>query len=227
MSDLGMIVTLTEPLLGVLLIGLFLNSLSRVRSETTREEDEQKEQDRYDAAQMAKLNGHFNLINPLIKTYQRSVGRITSPFMSGDSWEYKSDFKFSDMKDLFVITGYVDRNHTESAAQFYFKSLSPLQSELSDLIKLVDLRLFPKLERSCLFFVEEGSSSDVSEVILGAEKTDLAAIVKKSLEEHEGEPIYLDSNLMNSYVTLYRQIKSQMELIEIIKAEVELIMSEG
>lgn len=229
-GDLGRFVSSSESILGVVLIGLFLNSLSRVRSETTRAEDIEKEQKSYRDTQVAKLNGHFSIIRPIIEIYQRSVIRITSPLVGGPH-EYNADFAISDMKDLFGPSVDATRNFHEPAVRFYFDSLDRLHSELSDLIKSVDLRLFPELETSCISFIQAGVSLDFSEPILGAVNTrvgdeSMADLIKRLLEKFEGEPV-LDQvpPMLTPYVALYRQIQCQMEFIEIFKKELERGMS--
>lgn len=227
-SDLGMIVTLSEPLFGVLFIGLFLNSLSRVRSETTRKEEIEKEKKSYRDAQVAKLIGHFRLIHPILEIFQQSVARITSPLVGGP-YEYNPDFKLSDMKDLYHPSFFATRNMLDTAVKFYFDSFGDLKPEISDLIKLLDLRLFPELERSCLSFMQAGSPNYSESILVTVNMNvggkPMTEFIKEELEKHDGEPEIVQGSPLNPYVEFYRQIKSQMESIEIIKTEAERITS--
>lgn len=223
-GDLGYSIAASEAVLGVVLIGLFLNSLSRVRSEITRNEEIENERKAYKEAQISKLNGHFNLIEPLIEKYQLSVIQITSP-LSARKTEYNPDFTLNDMRDLYGPTLLMTQNHHEPAVNYYFSALNRLNSEIADMVKNVDLRLFPTLEKQCLSFVEAFHSFDFSEAIRGAVNSQLGDkpmkdFVKEVIGKHEGEPTYRESNMLNAYVALYHQIKNQMVLIEQLKSEV-------
>ena len=230
-GDLGFSIAASEAVLGVVLIGLFLNSLSRVRSELTRSEEIEKEKRAYKEAQISKLNGHFNLIEPLIEKYRLGVIQITSP-LSARNTEYNPDFTLKDMRDLYGPTLLMTQNHQEPAVNYYFSALNHLSSEIADMVKSVDLRLFPELEKQCLFFIQTFHSFDFSDAIRGAvnlrvgDKT-MKDFVKEMLEKNEGEPTYKKSNMLNAYVALYHQIKNQMAVIEQLKNEVRGIRTEG
>lgn len=151
-DDLGRVIAATESVLGITLIGLFLNALSRVRGESSRNEETLKEEKAYRESEIAKLNGFYNLIKPLAVKYKSSVVQITSPIKSRMQ-EYNPDFTLNDMMDLYKPSMLLTQNHHEPAVKYYFSSLIPLGNEISDLIKSVDLRLFPELEKYCLSFI--------------------------------------------------------------------------
>ena len=165
-NDLGRVIAATESVLGITLIGLFLNALSRVRGETSRNEEILKEERTYREGEIAKLNGFYNLIRPLAGKYKLATVQITSPIKSRKH-EYNPDFTLNDMMDLYKSSMLMTQNHHEPAVKHYFSSLSLLSVEISDLIKNVDLRLFPELEKRCLSFVGGVHSFDFSDAILG------------------------------------------------------------
>ncbi len=227
-NDLGRVIAASESVLGITLIGLFLNALSRVRGETSRNEEVEKEKNAYREGEIAKLNGFYNLIRPLAEKYKLSVVQITNPIKSRTQ-EYSPDFTLNDMMDLYRPSRLMTQNHHEPAVKYYFSSLTALNSEVSDLIKNVDLRLFPKLERHCLSFVGAVHSFDFSDAILGAVTSTLGDkkmtdFVSEMLEKHEGEVKFVQSNIINGYVALYHQIKLQMELLELIDNEISEIV---
>jgi len=222
-NDLGRVVAATESVLGITLIGLFLNALSRVRGETSRNEEIEKEKRSYREAERAKLNGFYNLICPLIGKYRLSVVQVTSPLKSRNR-EYNPDFTLSDMMDLYRPSLLMTQSHNEPAVKYYFASLELLSGEIIDLIKNVDMRLFPELEKQCLSFVGAVHSFDFSGAILGAANLKvgdkkMTDFIKEMLESHEGEVKFLESNMINGYVALYHQIKLQMGLLDQMDAE--------
>jgi len=227
-NDLGRVIAATESVLGITLIGLFLNALSRVRGETSRNEEILKEERTYREGEIAKLNGFYNLIRPLVGKYKLATIQITSPLKSRKQ-DYNPDFTLNDMMDLYKPSMLMTQNHHEPAVKYYFSSLSLLSIEFSDLIKNVDLRLFPELEKNCLSFVGGVHSFDFSDAILGAVSSRLGDkkmtdFVSEMLEKHEGEVKFLKSNMINGYVALYYQIKLLMGLLDLIDNEISNIV---
>lgn len=222
-NDTGRIIAGIESVLGITLIGLFLNSLSRVRSETTRAEEIEKEQKNYHKSQVIKLHAHYHLINPLIKKHISSIIQITSP-LKNRSTIYNPDFTLSDMKDLYSGSLLMTQSHSEPVIKHYFVSLNNLNNELIELIKMVDLKLFPELEQLCLDFVFAYYDFDFSDAVLGIINTNFGDqpgkdFIQSMLENYEGEPKYRKSNIINGYVALYYQIKIHMTLLKTIQVE--------
>ncbi|MGB5122381.1 MAG: potassium channel family protein [Vibrio fluvialis] len=227
-DDLGRVIAATESVLGITLIGLFLNALSRVRGENSRNEEIMKEEKAYRESEVAKLNGFYNLIKPLAGKYKLSVVQVTSPIKSRTQ-EYNPYFTLNDMMDLYKPSMLLTQNHNEPAIKYYFSSLTLLGNEITDLIKSVDLRLFPELEKYCLSFVDGVHSFDFSDAILGAVNSNLGGkkvtdFVSEVLEKHEGEVEFKPSNMINGYVALYHQIKLHMGLLELIDKEIDNII---
>lgn len=222
-NDIGRLISASESVLGIIIIGLFLNSLSRKRSEDTRTEELQKEKQIYEKAQISKLHGHFNLINQLSVKHTLSVIQITSP-LKDRSEIYNPNFTINDMKDLYFGSLLMTQSHNEPAIKHYFISLDNLNNEIIELIKMVDLKLFPELETICLSFISAYYEFDFSDSILGVVNTRMGDkpmkdFVKDLLENHKGEPKYMNSNMINGYVALLYQIKIHMELIEKMQNE--------
>lgn len=229
-NDSGKIITASESILGIVFIGLFLNALSHARSETSRNEQIEKEKNSYLETQNAKLYGHYSLVRPLINKYKSAVIQVTSP-LGNRSTEYNPDFTLNDMKDLHGPILLMTQSHNESPAKFYFDSLKELASELSDMVKSVDLRHFPSLGENCLEFLSAVHTLDFSEAILDVKNTTMggkpqANFIHKLLEEHTGEVEYLKHNTINGYVALYHQIKLQMPLVNQIDIHIKSIISE-
>lgn len=228
-NNLGRIIAATESVLGITLIGLFLNALSRVRGETSRTEEIEKEKKSYHNAETAKLSGFYNLITPLSEKYRLSVVQITNSSNS-KSPEYDPKFTLNDMMDLYEPSRLLTQDFTKPSVEYYFTSMELLNGEIVDLIKNVDMRLFPKLEEHCLLFVKAVHSFDFSGYILGAvvlrvgnEK--MTQLVKKTLENYEGEVEFSESpSMINAYIALHHQIKLQMGLLEKIDIELRKVI---
>lgn len=229
-NDLGRVLASLEAVMGVTIIGLFITSLSRTRAEAYRNEEINKERRVYLESEIAKLNGHYNLILPLAEKYKQSVIQITSPVESRTE-HYNPDFSLNDMRDLYRSSMLMTQDYHQPAVNYYFSSLKILNTEISDLIKSVDLRLFPEIERDCLSFVDTVHSFDFSDAILGAIDTKvgdrkMTTYVSEMLEKHEGEVNFKESNIINGYVALYQQIKLLMRLLNSIDSGIKGIIND-
>lgn len=217
-SDIGRALAATESVFGIILIGLFLNALSQVRSEVARNEEKEEENRRYKESQLARLHGYFSLIEPLTKSYNRAVIQVTTPLKARRN-HYNPEFQLKDMADLYRPSISPAHDITKPAIEHYFNSLFALQTELSDLIKGVDLRLFPDIEMCCLEFISNINSFDFSGAILGAAHTrlgekEMSELAHEMLVNHEGEASFVKGHMINGYVALYHQIKLQIKVVE-------------
>ena len=96
----GQVATASEALLGVILIGLFLNSVANARGDAVRAEQEEKENRLLIRSQRARLNGHYRFIQPTIERYKLSVTGIVCP--GGKPFQpYSPDFRVNDMKNMY------------------------------------------------------------------------------------------------------------------------------
>ena len=226
LGQAGQLVTASEALLGVVSIGLFLNAIASARSDTVRAEQAEKERKTLEADQRARLNGHYRLIQPIVKKYRLSVIEITHP-VTEPSEQYNPDFKLNDMKDMYQPTRLSKSPLLRSAIIGYFEVSDNLYEEISDLIKRVDLRHFPEIEQLCLQICQVISEFDYSGKILSALNTrtggrSAAEDARDMLEQYEGDCLpHSRANVLNGYIFLYHQIKLIMECLSRFEVEVE------
>lgn len=227
-SDVGKLLCASESLIGIVLIGLFLNALSRKHSESIREEEASRERERYRQAEIAKLHGHFRLIAPIIEKHKANVVQVSSPIVAGKERKYDPDFTLKDMKDLYKGGMLMSQSHSEPAIKHYFSSLELLTDRLCHLITGVDLRLFPSLEQKCQLFAQARHSLDYSSALLAVPGTRLGEqsmqmFVEDILSKHDGAAEFQHSNVINWFVALHNQIKAQMALIDGIANDIKEI----
>lgn len=225
----GKIISASEAVIGISLIGLFLNALSTAKNEASIAEERANNLIIYKETQKSKLNGAYKLAVPLINRHKRITARVTSP-LENMRTAYNPKFTLSDMRDLHAPTCLISLGKDEPAVNKYFNSLDELNASISELIKIVDLRVFPELEQHCHNFIAAVNKLDSSQVIssnqgLADGTGPMVETVTRTLNEHEGEPKHVGSpgNLINIYVTLYHQIIFTMLLLDLIAKEMQEI----
>lgn len=222
-GEIGQLLSASESLLGIVLIGLFLNAVAGARNEAIQKAQEEKEKRIYRESQRTRLNGHFKLIAPLIALYRASVVQVSQPIDAG-SKEYDPDFRLNDMKDLYKPTRLLRESYLQPAIFGYFQTIETLHKEICDLVKNVDLRCFPDIECHSLNLVSVITGFDYSGAILSARDTTagdrkMADVASDMLENYDGDYSFQGSSILDGYLALYYQIKSVMtELTKLEKA---------
>lgn len=218
-SSWAQITAASESLLGIILIGLFLNALSIQHSQ----EIEQKELEKQEKENVRITKERFISFERLLlirfQRYQEYSIPLTVAIGSGNRSEINRNFQFNDMKDLFKTTLRLTDNNFKPAVSYYFESLFDLTRTLEDLVKLGYASKWPEMENLCLDFCQLSKSLDFSESILNQPNTKYgnnkaSEHDAKSIENHVGKVEFLPSNSMNQYVALYMLLNASFKFID-------------
>jgi len=218
-SSWAQIAAASESLLGIILIGLFLNALSIQHSQEIEQKQLTKQEKENTRVAKERFISFERLLLVRIQRYQEYSIPLTVPIGSGDRSVINRNFKFNDMKDLFKTTLRLTDNLFKPAVSYYFESLFELTRTLEDLVKLGYASKWPELESLCLDFCLLSKSLDYSEGILNQPNTkygnkNASEEDVSSIENHTGEVEFTDSNDMNRYVALYYLLKASFDFID-------------
>ncbi|HDZ31603.1 MAG TPA: two pore domain potassium channel family protein [Pseudoalteromonas sp.] len=217
-SSWAQIAAASESLLGIILIGLFLNALSIQHSQEIEQKELKKQEKENAWVAKERFISFERLLLMRIQRYQEYSIPLTVP-ISGDRSEINRNFKFNDMKDLFKTTLRLTDNNFKPAVSYYFDSLFEFTRTLEDLVKLGYASKWPEMENLCLDFCQLSKSLDFSESILNQPNTrygnkNASEEDAKSLENHTGKVEFLNSNGMNQYVALYMLLNASFKFID-------------
>ena len=222
-NDLGKIIALTESILGITVIGLFLNSLSSNQNKIEKDNDTEREKKQYFNTQGIKIKNNFKLLNFYIETYKENILELTIDKVTSDSI-YNKNFSFSELclekkskltKDLPII---IDYN----------KALEKIVNEFSDFIKNTDLELFPEINDNILLFIKETNTrmstkeygSKLSLGLMNDENNEIVNYVKNYTNNSKS----IIPEKMKIYINLLKQIKLLINLLETINKNVNSIV---
>ncbi|OCH18933.1 hypothetical protein A6E05_00865 [Aliivibrio sp. 1S165] len=217
-SSWAQIAAASESLLGIMLIGLFLNALSIQHSQEIEQKELEKQEKENARVAKERFISFERLLLIRIQRYQEYSIPLTVP-IGGDRSEINRNFKFNDMKDLFKTTLKLADNNFKPAVSYYFESLFDLTRTLEDLVKLGYASKWPEMESLCIDFCQLSKSLDFSESILNQPKTrygdnDASEEDASSIENHTGKVEFRHSNGMNQYVALYMLLNASFKFIE-------------
>lgn len=227
----------TESVLGIMTIGLFLNALAHRQSEKSNEEQEQKEKQRRLQETIEKLRNHHTLISIKIRAFEFRCIPITNRVIVKTTQGYAPrptkinlNFKFNDMRDLYLNSGNNSDDMFKPAIEYYFEAEKELVSELTELVRNVNLHFWPILNLECENFIEKNNKFDFSSYIISQKNIDSggtpAIISASKMIENYNEPIEFKNgcNSINPYIALYYGIKHNLGFIENYKKTVSEIL---
>lgn len=216
---ISQILAASESILGITLIGLFLNSLSHQHGLEVQEFEKKKQLETEEKHAKDRFTAFNQIIDAKIDRYFTYIIPVTTPISNRKNQTINENFHFSDMQDLFKTTLRMTDHHFTPAIEYYFKSLNELATSLEDLVKHGYAQHWPALEKLCLEFIYSSKNLDFSDHILNQPNTRFgekkgsesdAEMIKK----HEGEVKFLPSNAINAYVALYFQIHSGFDFVK-------------
>ena len=207
-----------EAILGIVLIGLFLNALShRISYRATKKEKEVQLQKDIEK-QRDKFTNFNKLVNQSINRHYKYI-EIISNTKDVENPKANKNFPFNNLQDLYKPTLQLTDNLLGTTVELYYESQRNLIEKLENLVALGFLQNWQELEKLCLDFIIYLKNNDFSDFILNQKNskigdTKYTEYISKMIKEYEGEVKPLGSNLLTPYVVLYYQIKQSIEFIE-------------
>ena len=173
-GTLSQILTASESVLGIVLIGLFLNTLSHQQAEEVKENEKQAQLKRDKKQDINRLLAFSKLMNITIDNYLIYSLPIIQPRTKRKT--YKHDpidtfldikFTFNDLHDLFEPSYRLTHEIGLPAIVRYFEAIKLLQSSIEDMIKLGYLQTWEDFEKKAIHFVKICTEYAHSRYILG------------------------------------------------------------
>ena len=208
-----------EAILGIVLIGAFLNTLSHNISyrATQKEKEAQKEKDLI-FAKNRFLN--FNkIVEQKIERYYSYIVSLTKGKDENGVLEANKNFSFNDLYDLYEPSLRMSDSFFTPKIDFYYESQKELLKTLEELISFGYIENWQELEKTCLDFIVKVKNNDYSDTIVNQKNTTSGGekytdTVSKSIKDYTGEVKPLGSHVLTPYIFLYYQIKDSMDFVE-------------
>lgn len=225
--DITKFLASSEAILGIVLVGLFLNSLShRISYRATKKEKEVQLQKDIEK-QRDKFTNFNKLVNQSINRHYKYIA-IISNTKDVENPKANKNFPFNNLQDLYKPTLQLTDNLLGTTVELYYESQRNLIEKLENLVSLGFLENWKELEDLCLEYILNIKNSDVSNFILAQQNTfakdeKLSDFASKMIKNHTGEVKPENGNLITPYIYLYYQIKESIEFVEKYKELAEQI----
>ena len=213
-----------ESLLGIFIIGFFLNDVAMSQAKAlNRKEREKEEKHKRDTA-IRKIHLWQSELEPVITIYLAVAYEVITP---EDKRNYPENylthsfrFNFCDMYDLYGHSHFMVNDFYEPVIAIYFRNEDKLYEAIDSFVSNVDLYYWPELEKAVYHLMRLHKGFHFKDAIMKNHNnlfkgdSSLKDALIKMIKETEGEPQYKESNLINSYVDLYFTLKDSISTIQ-------------
>jgi hypothetical protein len=223
-TSTGKLIVITQVVLGVTFWGLFLNALSREHSDFMNDLEKIHQKSNYKRKEKGRLRGHWNLMEPHINKYLVALNLLI-----GTAKENKlnTDFTLKDLNRFDDLVALTTHNINVTKIEYYYEQLNNISSQITTLIQEVDLQLFPQLEQYCINFVKATYEFDHSGFLIQIVKSEKSSIepLRGLIATYDGAMEYQENSILNPFISLYKQLKIQISLIDKIGNNIESLNS--
>jgi len=241
-----------EALLGIVTIGLFLNSLSYAISSAAQRSEKIVQEQAQHFAEVARLRSFASIVSIYLNRYRRYAYFVTTPMQNRPGSQTittennkieppkfdtskelgisaRTDFTFNDLRDLFKSSLLLSDDHSRSTISYYFSAQDDLLTAVRNLMLGVDLSKWPELAQVCRDLIETSIALDWRGAILKWENTNLGGepgtkFIEKMITEWQGEVKFQPSNIINAFVALDMLIRNNLSTLEKYEACVDTAM---
>lgn len=218
------ILVCSESLLGIFIIGFFLNDVAMSQAKAlNRKEREKDEKQKRDSA-IRKIRLWQSELEPVITIYLAVAYEVITP---EDKRNYPENylthgfrFNFCDMYNLYGHSHFMANDFYEPVIAIYFRNEDKLYEALYSFVSNADLNYWPELEKEVYHLMRLHHGFHFKDAIMKNHNnlfkgdSSLKDMLINMIKETEGEPQYKDSNLFNSYVDLYFTLKDSIGTIQ-------------
>lgn len=227
----GRYLVATEAILGILVIGFFLNDIAM--RQTIRLDKEAKENEERKKRESAdtRLELYFKELKPVFERYFRGVYEVITPMSERrypeDFLHHTYHFQFKDLHELYGQSLMMNNEFSEPIVSIHLRDQDVIYQELKEFVTNADLGYWPELEEAIFYFFKRHHEFQFKEVILNnglrpmGGELKLKDMLSNMIKETEGEPEYKESNLINAYVAFYYFLKDNIVTLQSIYAILE------
>jgi hypothetical protein len=234
-SNFGMLLIILEAIFGVVLIGLFLNSLWQ--SYAARIEEHQSEilNAKIKSENLQRLAIYSGYLFAIIADYKLAFFELTTPLKARSQiQEPDPKFKFSDMQDMYGISILTANGFFKPVIRTYYEKQDTLVDELKYLMANFNLHEYRMLYFAVVSFLIATKRMDVRGALFSYEQINsgtekMKETLKKMISEHDECPDLekYKSNVITPAIVLFLTLKSQINELLLIEKQLRQIVPHG
>lgn len=224
-----------EVLLGVFMVGFYLNEVSREQADEVNRQSEERNTKERKSIALARLVQNRPLIIPKIDQYILACYEVVTPQDKRKFEEIQTGFevKYNNMYDLYGHSFLMTNPFNKPLIDCFFERMHSLETELRFALSNNDLSHWTEMRDSFFDLVAKLSTFEYEQAILHAEKQyvggdksnpeKITDYISKVIRESEAAPEFSPSNMFNAYRALYDLICDSLTLTINLKRQLNNI----
>lgn len=212
-----------ESVVGILIIGFFLNDVAMNQAKIFDEQNRRKEEEIKRSLIVRKVKLWRSQLDTVVNNYLAGAYEVITPLdkrkFPNDFVNYDYEFQFCDMHDMYEASLLMINSFKEPVVIAYFKKEEKLFESLKLFVTDLSLSYWPELEKTIYQFLTNYNSFQYRDVIdknrniSFGDKT-MVTMVVDMIKGTKEEPKYLPSNVINAYVSLYYALKTNIGVVK-------------
>ena len=227
-SNFGKVITGGEAFIGIIIIGLFLNSLWQSYTQRISEKQELLLRKQQKERSLNRIRIYHTFLRTIFSSFKLSIAELTTPLANRHDSKFaiNPNFKFSDLKSMYMFSLILVRGFKKTVLELYFENEAELIRELKYFLANFDIYEFPKLHQSIVQFLALSKELESREALLSyltmqVGTRTMAKMAEEMIQGHEECPDLgkHSSGILTPVILLYQSLKRQIELINVIEEE--------
>lgn len=224
----GRLLVCLEAIIGVIIVGLFLNAISARQAAKVHQKEVELENDRRFIDMHGKLRQNYLLLSSLIERYLESAYVVTTPknrkTLPDNILNHQFAFSFNDLADLYEPSQSFTHQFNTPAINIYFDMESQLYDELRKTISDIDLSYWPEIDEAVHVFLESCRNFPFRDSILnniklvpeGEPEKAIKNVLPGYIRDHQGPLNVNPADLKFPYVELFKLLQAIIPAVQII-----------
>ncbi|MFD1775996.1 hypothetical protein [Paenibacillus rhizophilus] len=151
------------------------------------------------------------VLNIYIADYKKYAYQVVTPLDKREGQikeEIPEDFLFSDMQDLFVRSLYIFDDEKPVVLKC-LEAQEKIRKTIENSLFNIDFKNFPEISNLLVQYIDFVGGFNIYDAIFQDSKTSMGDqttkefIAQRLIKVHQGEVMYLQSNIINTYIALY------------------------
>lgn len=224
-----------EAILGVLIIGLFLNDVAQKQAIKIDLQNRQAAEEKKSADAMEGLRTFRQILQPVLERYLRGVFMMVTPMkekfnMPQDIFHYDFNFQYKDLGNLYEQTILMSSDHYVPSVNAHFKNQEIAFNELRYLVTNADLSCWPDLRKLVYDFISLHHQFQFQEIIINnglrkmGDGSKMSDYIGRMIASADEAPKFESGNMFSPYVALYHYTKGNVLIVQSIYKMMEAVV---
>lgn len=233
-NDYGMVATSIEAIIGILIIGMFINSSWKRFSEILDAQQSEKIKSSIKESNKNNLLSYYSYLSSVINEYHNAIFELTTPISKRKEMQrFTYDFLFSDLQDMLNPSLRMKYAFDRSVIEIYYEAEEDLIKEFKYILANFGLEEFTSIKGHILNFLNVVHNTGLKDALLQYTKRSkddkIRTMLIDMIKEHDELPPeqYHKANMLSPLIVLYKSIPLKMRYIEQLKNDFDTLQTKA